>query len=321
MAWGQDWSRRGFLRAGAGLGAAVAVPALLTGCDDKKAPGVLKVGDQRGGLQALLSAYPDDKPGLDYQVEWAQFPNAAPVIEALNARAIDVGAVGDAPFGFGLASKAQVKALAAYRSSGAGTAILVKGDGPVRAVADLAGHTVATSKGSIGHFLVLRALAEAGVPVDKVTIAFLAPNDAKAALLAGSIDAWATWDPYSALGELHDGLTVLVNAEGRMPGLSYLLSTPTALSQRRALLRDFVGRVNRARDFTRAQPDKYAAVFAEQTGVPAEVALLMIRRTNFQPVVIDDGIIADQQSVVDQFAKVGLGGDGLDVRPAFERSL
>ncbi|MEA1673640.1 ABC transporter substrate-binding protein [Nitrospirillum sp. BR 11163] len=321
MASGWDWSRRGFLRAGAGLGAVIAAPALLTGCDDKKAPGVLKVGDQRGGLQALLSAYPDDKPALDYQVEWAQFPNAAPVIEALNAQAIDVGAVGDAPFGFGLAGKAQIKAVSAYRSSGEGTAVLVKPDGPVQAVADLAGRAVATSKGSIGHFLVLRALAEAGVPVDRVTIAFLAPNDAKAALLAGSIDAWATWDPYTALGELHDGLKVLVNAQGRMPGLSYLLSTPAALSARRALVRDFVARIDRAREYSAAKPDAYAAVFAQQTGVPAEVASLMIRRTNFHPVPLDDGIIADQQSIVDQFAKVGLGGDGLDVRPAFERVL
>ncbi|MBB6251072.1 ABC transporter substrate-binding protein [Nitrospirillum iridis] len=321
MAFGEQWSRRGILRAGLGLGVGLAVP-LLTACDDKaKVLPILKVGDQRGGLQALLSAYPDDKPGLPYQVEWAQFPNAAPVIEALNAQAIDVGAVGDAPFGFGLVGKAQIKAVAAYRSSGQGTAVLVKGDGPVKAVADLSGRTVATSKGSIGHFLVLRAVAEAGLSADKVTIAFLSPNDAKAALLAGSIDAWATWDPYTALGQLHDGLKVLVDAQGRMPGLSYLLSTPAALSARRDLVRDFVGRVNRARDFTREQPDRYAAVFAEQTGVPAEVAALMIRRTNFQPVPLDDGIIADQQSVVDQFAKVGLGGDGLDVRTAFERSL
>ncbi|WP_044559475.1 ABC transporter substrate-binding protein [Azospirillum sp. B4] len=299
----------------------VATPALLVGCDGKKAPAVLKVGDQRGGLQALLSAYPDDKPGLSYQVEWAQFPNAAPVIEALNAQAVDVGAVGDAPFGFGLVGKAQIKAVAAYRSSGQGTAILVKGDGPVRALADLAGRTVATSKGSIGHFLVLRALAEAGLTADKVTVAFLAPNDAKAALVAGSVDAWATWDPYTALAELHDGLRVLVNAEGRMPGLSYLLSTPAALSARRDLVRDFVGRVNRARAFTQTQPEAYATVFAQQTGLPPDAAALTVRRISGRPVPLDDGIIADQQSVVDQFAKAGLGGDGLDVHPAFERTL
>ncbi|MDE1149881.1 MAG: ABC transporter substrate-binding protein [Azospirillaceae bacterium] len=311
---GGGLTRRGMIGAGAGM-------ALLAACG-KKAPAeaVLRVGDQRGGLQALLSSFPDDKAGLSYRIEWAQFANAAPVIEALNAEAVDLGPVGDAPFGFGLAGKARIKAVAAYRSSGHGTAVLVKPDGPVQGIADLAGRQVATSKGSIGHFLVLRALAEAGV-ADKANIVFLTPNDAKAALIAGSVDAWSTWDPYTALGQLHDGLRVLVDSEGRMPGLSYLLATPAALDQRRDLVRDFVGRINRAREFTAAQPDSYVAVFAEQTGVPKDAAALMIRRTNFRPVPIADDVITAQQGIVDLFAQAGLGGDGVDVRPAFEVSL
>lgn len=312
-------SRRGVLRGAAGL---ALLGAGLAACDDRKKTAgtgaVLRVGDQRGGLQALLSAYPDDKPDLDYGVVWAPFPNAAPLVEALNAQAIDVGGVGDAPFGFGLVGHAQIKAVSAYRSSASGTALLVRSETAIRTAADLAGRTVATSKGSIGHFLVLRALAGVGLTADAVKLAYLSPNDAKAALLTGSVDGWATWDPYTALAELHDSLRVLVDGQGRMPGLSYLIATPAALADRQALLRDFVRRVDLARTYVSQQPDSYAAVFTQQTGVPLDAAQRMMRRTDFKPVSITPALITEQQEILDIFAKAGLGGEGIDVSTAFQ---
>lgn len=312
-------TRRGIFRGAAGL---AVLAAGVSACDDRKKPtgaaAVLRVGDQRGGLQALLSAFPDDKAGLDYDLVWAPFPNAAPLVEALNAQAIDIGGVGDAPFGFGLVGHARIKAVSAYRSSASGTALLVRPETAIRTAADLAGRTLATSKGSIGHFLVLRALASAGLEADAVKLAFLSPNDAKAALLTGSVDGWATWDPYTALAELHDSLRVLVDGQGRMPGLSYLLSTPAALADRQALLRDFVNRVDRARTYVSQQPDSYAAVFTQQTRVPLDAAQRMMRRTDFKPVSITLALIAEQQEILDVFAQAGLGGEGINVTTAFQ---
>lgn len=311
-------TRRGIFRGAAGL---AVLAAGLSACDDGKKPtgaALLRVGDQRGGLQALLSAYPDDKAGLDYDLVWAPFPNAAPLVEALNARAIDIGGVGDAPFGFGLVGHAQIKAVSAYRSSASGTALLVRPETAIRTAADLAGRTLATSKGSIGHFLVLRALASVGLGADAVNLAYLSPNDAKAALLTGSVDGWATWDPYTALAELHDSLRVLVDGQGRMPGLSYLIATPAALADRQPLLRDFVRRVDLARSYVSRQPDSYATVFTQQTGVPLDAAQCMMRRTDFKPVPITPGLIIEQQEILDIFAKAGLGGEGIDVSTAFQ---
>ena len=58
---------------------------------------VLRVGDQKGGNRSLLeiSGYAKDLP---YRIEWSEFPAAAPILEALNAGALDVGYTGDLSF-------------------------------------------------------------------------------------------------------------------------------------------------------------------------------------------------------------------------------
>src|ERR671916_1429475 len=77
---------------------------------------VLKVGDQRGGSRALMEAAGVLKD-LPYKVEWSEFPAAAPLLEALNAGAIDTGIVGDAPFTFAAAAGVPVKAVLTTRSN------------------------------------------------------------------------------------------------------------------------------------------------------------------------------------------------------------
>jgi sulfonate transport system substrate-binding protein len=71
---------------------------------------ILKVGDQRGGSRALMEAAGVLKD-VPYKIEWSEFPAAAPLLEALNAEAIDTGVVGDAPFTFAVASGAPIRAI------------------------------------------------------------------------------------------------------------------------------------------------------------------------------------------------------------------
>ena len=111
---------------------------------------LLRAGDQKGGLQALLDAAGELKD-LPYDIKWSEFPAAAPLAEALNADAIDFGLIGDAPLLFTQAAGSRVKAFAAGRSDAYGTAILVRPDAPFKNAKDLKGKSVATNRGSIGQ--------------------------------------------------------------------------------------------------------------------------------------------------------------------------
>lgn len=171
---------------------------------------LLRAGDQKGGLQALLDAAGELK-NLPYDIKWSEFPAAAPLAEALNANAVDFGPIGDAPLLFTLAAGSRVKAFAASRSDAYGTAVLVAPHSPLKTAADLKGKSIATNRGSIGHLVTLKALESAGIKADDVQLRFIPPPDAKLALTQGSVDAWATWEPYTALAETSGHARVLVS--------------------------------------------------------------------------------------------------------------
>ena len=132
-------TRRSLLLGASALGIARTARAATT----------LRIGDQRGNMRAVLEAASALR-GVPYDISWVEFPAAAPLIEALNAQAIELGVVGDAPFTFGFSAGVPMRVIAARRSTQQGLAIVVPGNSPAHTLADLEGKRIATGRGSIG---------------------------------------------------------------------------------------------------------------------------------------------------------------------------
>lgn len=281
---------------------------------------VLRIGDQKGGAQPLMEAA-GVLDALPYRLEWSQFTGAPMLMEALNAGAIDAGGIGDAPFVSGIASAIPMRAVSATRSDGAVTALVVPGASPIRTVADLKGRSVATLKGQTGHFLVLAALRRAGLKTDDVRFVFIAPSEAKSALAAGSVDAWATWGPYIALARVQDGAREVVNGRELMSGQSYTVAGTEAIAAKRAALGDFLRRLRVAREWGLANPEEQARVWASQTGFPVPVGRMVVDTAQTRTVAIDDEVVAAQQQVADFFRTAGVIPDAQVAAAYFDRSF
>ena len=307
-----DIGRRALLQATGAGAALLAAPAFVRAAGKP----VLKAGDQKGGLRALLECA-DELKNLPYEIQWAEFPAAAPLAEALNAEAVELGPIGDAPLIFALAQGVRIKAFAVNRSDAYGTAVLVKTDSSLRTGADLKGKSVATNRGSIGHFVTLRTLAAAGLQPGDVQFRFLAPSDAKLALVGGSVDAWATWEPYTAVAETVDKLRVLSNGRGLWSGLSYIAATDTALRNKREILVDFRARTERAQRWANAHIGDYADTLARIVGIPAPAARLAYERRQTRYLPIDAALIAEQQKTADVYLDAGLLAKRLVVSETF----
>ena len=300
------------LAIGALFGAVMVAPA--------SAQTVLKVDDQRGGSRALMEAA-GVLADLPYRIEWSEFPAAAPLLEALNAAAIDTGIVGDAPFTFAVASGAPIRAIMATRQDQGGLAILVKPDSPVRTLADLKGKRIGTGRGSVGHQLVLAALEDAGIPKSAVTLSFLLPADAKAALTSGSLDAWSTWEPYTSQLELSGEARVIRDGQGITPGFGFQVAHADSIKTKRPLLEDFVRRLARARVWGTSNHASYAATWSKLIGLPKEVPLAWFSRANTRPVPIDAEVIAAEQRTIDLYVRNGLIPKRLDATEILDSSF
>lgn len=215
--------------------------------------------------------------------------------------------MGDAPFLFAFAGGAPIKAVQASRSSGGGssTAVLVRADSPLTSPAQLKGRKVATGRGSIGHFLLLKVLEREGLKRSDVDLVFLAPGDAKAAFSTGAIDAWVTWGSYVALAQTHDDARVLADGRGLLSGYGFEVAGERAIADKRAELDDFLGRLARAKRWVGDHKDEYAKLLAKETGLELAIAAYTVRNTRGQPVPIDAAVIDEMAQVLQVFRTAG----------------
>lgn len=296
-------SRRALLSAGLGLAAALRLrPARAAG-----AP--VRVGYQKYGSLVLLKgrgALERALRPLGREVAWSEFPSGPPLMEALNAGAIDFGSAGEAPPIFAQAASAELRYVGAEPPAPRGEAILVPKDSPIRSVADLRGRTIALNKGSNVHYLLVRALAKAGVPYDAVTLAFLGPADANAAFVRGAVDAWAIWDPYLAAAERATGARILADGEGLVPNRQFYLSRRAFTDADAEVVSAVLTAIGEVDAWAAGNTDAVAAELAPSVGIPAPVLAVALARLSYGVAPLDARTVAEQQGVADAFHGLGL---------------
>jgi sulfonate transport system substrate-binding protein len=257
--------------------------------------------------------------GTPYRIDWSLFVAASPLLEALGARAIDIGGVGDAPFAFAYASGSDIKAVQAYRydSAGHASAILVLAGSPIRTVQGLKGHTIATVRGSASHDLVLRVLEHNGLRPTDVKFVFLANGDAKAALARGDVDAWSSWSSYAGIALLHDHDRAIADATGLTQGFGFQAATNTAIATKHRLIDDFLHRLNLAYRWAETHPRARALSLAKETGVPLDVAAFVAQAV-YQPVPISARTAVDERQTLERYQRAGVIQKVPDLTNAFD---
>ncbi|WP_199931344.1 ABC transporter substrate-binding protein [Streptomyces sp. CB02923] len=279
------------------------------GGSDGKGAVTLNVGDQKGGSEAVLRAAGELKD-LPYRIQWSTFTSGPPLLEAVNAGAVDVGGVGNTPPVFAAAANSKFKVIAATHGSSAGETVLVKKESPITRPAELKGKSIAVAQGSSAHYQIVASLKKAGLTPKDVTLNYLQPADALAAFSRGRVDAWAVWDPYTSQALDQTDARVLTTGEGVVNGLSFQVAAPAALDdgKKSAALKDYVDRLRRAQDWVHRHPDAWAKVWAEETGLPRDVALAAVKRTRGTAVTValDRPAVASEQQIADTFAALKL---------------
>ncbi|WP_397452008.1 ABC transporter substrate-binding protein [Pseudomonas sp. NA-150] len=283
----------------------------------------LILGDQAKGLRTVVEAS-KALDGAPYQVEWANFQGAAPLFEALRAGAVDLAPAGDTPVLAAATGGAPLRIVAVRRSQSRGIAILVPKDSVIHSVADLRGKNViiSSARGSISQYLVIRALANAGVSESEVNIGFVLPTDALAAFNAGKIEAWATFGVYQAFAE-EGGARVLLSGEGINTGLTFITASDEALYDplKRRALNDVLQRFAKAFEWARSHPDEYARLFARINDIPLPVSQRLHGWGIESLLPVEASDVVALQGVDDLFVAKKIFPHGVDVSTLVDREV
>ncbi|MGJ4949727.1 aliphatic sulfonate ABC transporter substrate-binding protein [Bradyrhizobium sp. HKCCYLS20291] len=298
--------RRDFLKLSMASAALMTCAAPLRAEDRPKE---IRIGTQKGGffpaVKARRTIENTFKP-LGIDIAWVDFQFGPPLLEAINVGSVDFGYVGDAPPIFAQAASAKIRYAAAVKQNGSSQAIIVPKDSPIQTLADLKGKRVAFGKGSSAHNLLVAALEKAGLAWSDITPAPLAPADATAAFVKGSVDAWSIWDPYLALAELKENARIIVwDKDVHKPNSFYIVGSDF-VEKYPAI----VARLNAAFAaegvWANRHHEEVAKAQAEATGVDLDAVKRFVDRSVYSVVPIDDEVIRSQQAVADRFARVGL---------------
>ena len=255
--------------------------------------------------------------GDDVTVNWIQSAGSNKANEALRAGAVDVGSTAGSAALLARANGSPIQAIDIY-SQPEWSAIVVPKGSPITSVADLEGKTVAATKGTDPYFFLLQSLQENGVALDAVQVQNLQHADGKAALEAGSVDAWAGLDPLMAASEATAGSTLLYrNVDFNSYG--FLNATESFLERSPDLAQLVVNAYEKARAWAQENPEETAAILAEVAGIDPVVATTVItERTTFD---IDPAPGAAQRTVLEVVGPIFVESGDVQTQDAIDEAL
>lgn len=291
------------------LAAAVALGASLAGAASAE---TLRIGYQKSStLLTVLKAQGNLEKDLKAQgieVTWHEFASGLPLLEALNLGNVDVSAdVADTVPVFAQAAGARLTYFARETPSPLAQAILVPADSPLQSLADLKGKKVAVTKAAGSHYLLIQALAKAGLNFSDIQPAYLIPADGRAAFENRKVDAWVTWDPFVASAQRQQHARVLSDGQGLSNYQRYYLASSEYAKAHPQVLNTLYAALSAAGKWVKAHPGEAAKVLGPLWGNldVATVEQANGRRSyDVQPVQADN--LAEQQRIADVFFAQGL---------------
>jgi sulfonate transport system substrate-binding protein len=283
-------------------------PATLFAQQASGEPAEIRIGYQKYGVLVIArqqASLENHFAASGVRIKWVEFSSGPPMLEAMSAGSVDVGAVGNTPPIFAQAAGANI-VYAAGQPLTKGQGILVPASSPVRSIADLKGKRIGVTKGSSAHNLVVLALEKAGLTWADIAPVYLSPPDATAAFANGSIDAWSIWDPYLAIGEVKQKGRILINAADVAPTNDFLIANRNFAISHSSALRDLIAVLADAAQWAETHRAEVAKSLGEVTGVPLDIQSVAEERSSYAIGPITGDVVRTQQDVADRFYKLGL---------------
>lgn len=270
---------------------------------------VLRIGYQKYGTLVLLKAKGTLEKRLAEQgveVKWTEFPGGPQLLEGLNVGSVDFGVTGETPPVFAQAAGADLLYVAHEPPAPTGEAILVPNDSSIQSVAELKGKKVALNKGSNVHYLLVRALEDAGLEYGDITPVYLPPADARAAFERGSVDAWVIWDPFQSAAEKQLQARTLRDGSGLVDNHQFYLATRTYAEKNPQVIGALVEEIRGVGEWVKGNLDDATRQVAPLIGLSPEITRQAVERQGYGAQFITPEVVEAQQKIADTFTELKL---------------
>jgi sulfonate transport system substrate-binding protein len=300
--------QNGFMRYWINALAIIAATAVISATSSSaQTPDTVRIGYQKSStLTAILKTNGELEKALaplGVRISWHEFTSGLPLLEAINTGNVDFGAdVADTVPLFAQAAGAKLAYIAEEAASPSAQAILVAAESPIRTVADLKGKKVAVTKGAGSHFLLLAALAKAGLGFKDISPAYLTPADGRTAFIGGNVDAWVAWDPFLTSAQRQSNARVLSDGSNGLASYKrYYLSSAAFAARRSDVLNAIFAKLEETGKWVKTHPKDAANLLSGLWGIDTATVEEANSHRSYKVGIVTPSGLGEQQLIADAF--------------------
>lgn len=248
-----------------------------------------------------------------YKVVFKEFQDGTALTTALKSGDIDYARVGDVPPVSAQANGLDFVYVGAGSDKVKGSGLEVKKNGDIQSLSDLKGKTIAYTKGTSSQYFVLRLLKKAGLTTSDVKLVSMDQSSAAVAFSKGTIDAWATWDPYTSTAEVNADAKLLVNDTGLAKNREFIVSTAKYASANKTVSKYLIKYLGQDMKWANTHKAKLVTMLQKSLGLKKSILEKMVARRYYAMGTMTASILKEQQSIADVFYEEGVISKQLDV--------
>ncbi|QOP48539.1 aliphatic sulfonate ABC transporter substrate-binding protein [Lacticaseibacillus paracasei] len=251
-----------------------------------------------------------------YQVVFKEFSDGAALMTALKSGAIDYARVGDTPPVTAKAAGTDIALIAAGATKEYGSGILVGKNSQITNLKQLKGKTIAYQKGTAAQYLIIQALKKAGLSTNDVKLVNMDQSSASVAFAKGSVDAWVTWDPYTATAQVNQGAKLLTNGTGLAKNRDFLISTQNYAKTHTALGKLLTTYINDDMTWANNHHTQLIAMLSKTLKLSDAVIQKMVERRTYAMALVkaDSSIVDEENQIANTFYQEGVVTEKVDMK-------
>ncbi|WKZ95815.1 aliphatic sulfonate ABC transporter substrate-binding protein [Lacticaseibacillus paracasei] len=251
-----------------------------------------------------------------YQVVFKEFSDGAALMTALKSGAIDYARVGDTPPVTAKAAATDIALIAAGATKEYGSGILVGKNSQITNLKQLKGKTIAYQKGTAAQYLIIQALKKAGLSTNDVKLVNMDQSSASVAFAKGSVDAWVTWDPYTATAQVNQGAKLLTNGTGLAKNRDFLISTQNYAKTHTALSKLLTTYINDDMTWANNHHTQLIAMLSKTLKLSDAVIQKMVERRTYAMALVkaDSSIVDEENQIANTFYQEGVVTEKVDMK-------
>ena len=251
-----------------------------------------------------------------YKVVFKEFQDGTALTTALKSGDIDYARVGDVPPVTAQANGLDFVYVAAGSDKVQGSGIEVKKTSGITSLADLKGKTIAYTKGTSSQYMLIQALKKAGLSTSDVKMVSMDQATAAVAFAKGTVDAWASWDPYTATAEVNNDATLLVDDTGLAKNRDFLISTKTYASKNKDVSKLLTKYLSQDMTWANNHKTQLTTMLMKMLKLKKSIVKKMVDRRTYSFGSVSDSILKEQQAIADVFYQQKIVTKKVDITDA-----